>query len=141
MHRRGAWNEKREIKPFRLLAPYIREEDLLMVERYYQKNWPPRTGVNILRHDLSTLINNWEPETDRARIWCEAHPLKPKPRVIIPYTPPSEPYVPSTDPVEIAQRERFMEEYRARKKSSICPETEEAGAPLLNPRIMAGENL
>lgn len=94
MHRRSttAWHEKNEINNFRTLVKHIQEEDLLLVERYYRKNWPPRTGVNHLRHDLATLINRWSGEVDRARSWCEAHPEKPKPRVIIQMPPtPSEP--------------------------------------------------
>ncbi len=86
LHRRPdtPWNEKKEIEPFRRMSKTVKDEDLTLVERYYAVNWPPRTSVNHLRHDLATLINNWQGEVDRARIWCEAHPKKQPPRVIIP---------------------------------------------------------
>lgn len=84
MHRRltTAWDIQKEIAPFRKLK--LVEEDLVLVERYYRVNWPPRTNHNHLRHDLATLINNWNGEVDRARAWCDCHPLKAPPRKIIP---------------------------------------------------------
>ena len=93
MHRRetSLWNEKKEIDPFRRMSKTVQDEDLTLVERYYANNWPPRTGHNHLRHDLATLINNWEGEVDRARAWCDGHRLKPPPaRKIIPLPPPPE---------------------------------------------------
>lgn len=82
MHRQltTCWTQK-EVKTYKALCP-IPEEDLAVVERYYRVLWPPRTGVNILRHDIATLLNNWPGEVDRARIWCEKHPPKPKSKVI-----------------------------------------------------------
>lgn len=120
MHRQPttAWNEKKEIANFRVLAKTIQEDDIALVERYYRKNWPPRTNVNHLRHDLATLINNWTGEVDRARIWCESHPIKQPPRKIIPLPPvPSDiPYAAPTDPEEIARIQRFEAERLARKQ-------------------------
>ncbi len=114
MHRRktSVWSLAKEIKPFRLLVKHIHEDDLVLVERYYRKNWPPRTGVNHLRHDLATLINNWSGECDRARIWNEAHPIRQGPRKIIPL-----PMIESNDPVTACdpdERARFLAEYQAR---------------------------
>ena len=118
MHRAKttAWNEKREIANFRELSKHLREEDLVIVERYYRSNWPPRTGENHLRHDLATLINNWPGEIDRARIWGEEHPLKAPPRKIIPLPMiQSEPYVGPSDPESLAALARFQEERQRRK--------------------------
>jgi hypothetical protein len=122
MHRQPTtpWNEKKEIKNFRVLSKHIREEDLELVERYYKANWPPRTNVNHLRHNLAQIINNWEGEVDRARIWFESHPIKPKPRVIVPMPHiPSAPYVAPTDPAEIAAMQRFEEERLRRKHTKV----------------------
>ncbi len=89
---------------------------MAMLERYYAANWPPESNKNHLRHDLVTLLNNAFGEVDRARIWCEKHPLR-RERKIIPMPPIQSdiPYVESTDPLEIAARQRFLEEYRQRK--------------------------
>ena len=66
MHRRAAsrW-EKKETSKLGELWP-IPEEDLAAVEAYYAANWPPKSQVNILRHDLQTLLNHWAGEVDRA---------------------------------------------------------------------------
>lgn len=114
MHRQPTtpWNEKKEISHFRKLAKHIHEEDLQLVERYYKSNWPPTTGKNHLRHDLATLINNWSGEVDRARIWCEAHPIKIV-RKIIPIELPSE--GPPLSDEDQADSERFLAQYRLRK--------------------------
>jgi len=65
-HRRPdtAWTTK-EILAYRLLGT-IPEEDIAAVERYYSKNWPPTRGVNILRTDLLTFLNNFPGEVGRA---------------------------------------------------------------------------
>lgn len=119
MHRRPetAWNIKKEIDPFRKMVETIHEDDLAMVERYYARNWPPRTNHNHLRHDLATLINNWAGECDRARIWCEAHPLKPVPRKIIPLPMPPEQQA-TTQEMEAATAafEKLMG-----RKPKLCP--------------------
>lgn len=103
MHRlpTTAWHETKEIKNFRLLAKHISEPDIALVERYYRMNWPPRTGVNHLRHDLATLINNWSGEVDRARIYCESHPIKPPVRKIIPLPVPPQQQVSAAE-IELA---------------------------------------
>lgn len=90
MHRKVTtpWCEKKEIPPFRKLVVDL--DELAMVERYYRMNWPPRSNVNHLRHDLATLLNNWNGEVDRARAWDGAHPVKPAPRKIIPLPKPAE---------------------------------------------------
>ncbi len=115
MHRQPTtpWNEKKEIKNFRAMSKTVREEDLQLVERYYKANWPPRTSQNHLRHDLATLINNWQGEVDRARIWCDAHPVKPKPRVIIPIELPSN--LPPLSEEDRAASEKFLQQYRERR--------------------------
>ncbi len=66
-----------EIETFRSLCP-IDGEELAMLERYYAAHWPPRTNHNMLRHDLATLLHNWTGEVDRARGWCELHPVRSK---------------------------------------------------------------
>ncbi len=83
-HRKATsiWTEL-EYKAFKLLLPFD-EDDLALVERYYEKNWPPRNQVNILRTALITFLNNYPGELDRARIWCAAHPVVKPPRKIIP---------------------------------------------------------
>lgn len=117
MHRASttAWNEKKEIRHFRELSPHVQEDDLQMVERYYKSNWPPKTSKNHLRHDLATLINNWHGEVDRARIWCESHPLKTERKIIQMPPAKSEPYIAPTDPESIATLARFEEERQRRK--------------------------
>lgn len=120
MHRKltTAWNAK-EIVQFRKLLKagcFESAEDLANLERYYARNWPPDRNKNMLRHDLPTLLNNFQGETDRANAWSERHPAKPVPRKIIPLPPiKSEPFVASTDPADVAQLQRFNEEYAARK--------------------------
>jgi len=72
----------------------VPEDDLAALERYYGANWPPKRDVNILRHDLLTLLNNLAGEIDRAH--AEKH--KPKngkglewaPAVAAPPTDPAE---------------------------------------------------
>jgi len=65
-HRRPTtpWQEN-EIAAYKRLGT-VDESDLAAVERYYAANWPARTGVNILRHDLLTFINNFQGEVGRA---------------------------------------------------------------------------
>jgi hypothetical protein len=65
-----AWSEK-EIKSFRNQA--MTEEHVSLVERYYGSERKKRD--NICRRDLQTLLNNWPGEVDRARTWCQMHPL------------------------------------------------------------------
>jgi hypothetical protein len=117
MHRNKltTWNEKREIKPFRTLSKTVQDSDLALVERYYAANWPPRTGINHLRHDLATLINNWQGEVDRARIWCDAHKPKPPPRKIIPL--PRAAIQPSLSPEEKAAAVASFEKLMGRPPS------------------------
>jgi len=45
----------------------VPDEDLEAIENYYAENWPPKTGQNILRHDLQTFLNNFTGELDRAK--------------------------------------------------------------------------
>lgn len=117
MHRAPttAWNKKKEIDKFREMSKTIQDEHLTLVERYYKANWPPKTGHNHLRHDLATLINNWSGEVDRARIWCEQHPIRTE-RKVIPMPPtPSEPPKPLTEAEQIAA-DRFWADYQQRKQ-------------------------
>lgn len=75
MHRRltTVWSCN-EVKAYKALGT-IPEDDLAALERYYASNWPPKHGVNVLRHDLLTLLNNFQGEIDRAYGW--AHKKKP----------------------------------------------------------------
>lgn len=111
------WNEKKEIPIFRDLVKQkaFNDDDLCLIERYYRANWPPRRGINALRTDLATLLNNWAGELDRARIYCETH--APKPRKIIPgpFSRRPEPYVAPTDPADLERIARFDAERLARK--------------------------
>lgn len=117
MHRRLStpWMPK-EIKAFRSIGP-INEPDMVSLERYYARNWPPGKRGNYLRRQLLTLCNHFWGEVDEANRWNEAHPDKPAPRKIIPLPPaPSEPFIQTE---EARQRtERFMAEYNARKKKA-----------------------
>lgn len=89
-HRRPTtpWTKK-EVAAFKQLLP-IEQADLDLLGRYYRYLWPPTRDKNILRHDLLTLFHHYPGECDRARNWCEAHPIKPKPRVIVPMPKPAE---------------------------------------------------
>lgn len=66
-HRRleTPWSPK-EIAAYKLIGT-VPEQDLLAVERHYADNWPPKTGVNFLRHDLLTFLHNFNGEVDRAK--------------------------------------------------------------------------
>lgn len=119
MHRKSStpWNLRKEIKPFRALSRAISEEDLALVERYYARNWPPRTGVNHLRHDLATLINNWQGEVDRAQIWSEKHPIVAIRKIIpLPLPAVSDPPLVTDDP---AQVEKFLADFALRRGRAL----------------------
>lgn len=117
-HRRltTPWMPK-EVAAFRLIKDQIVDDELAMVERRYKSQWPPESNKNTLRHDLYTMLNNWAGEVDRARVWCDQHPLKKEPRKIIPLPPAkSEPYVLPVDPAEVATLEKFLATLAERKK-------------------------
>jgi uncharacterized protein YdaU (DUF1376 family) len=88
------WTEK-ELAALRKLK--ITEDDLVAVERYYARHWPPHREHNILRHGLLTLLNNWPGEADRARAWCVKHPPPIHRKVRAPVLAP-EPERPPEDP-------------------------------------------
>lgn len=75
MHRRAdtPWNPK-EVRAYRQKggAATSDEKTFAAVEAYYAANWPPDRDKNILRHDLLTLMNNWQGEADRAMRQSEA---------------------------------------------------------------------
>lgn len=101
------WSEK-EVKAYKKLLP-IDPEEFGLLERYYRVCWPPSHGQNVLRCDLTTLLNNFTGEVDRARIWCAKHPPKsalPAPRKIIPL-----PVQPEQQMSE-DERARFEAEFR-----------------------------
>lgn len=112
--------QPRTVQRFRHWAPWLERdtEAVDLLERYYKANWPPNQEKNYLRHDFKTFINNLDGEVDRARIWCERHPLR-KERKIIPMPPArtDEPAV-TADP-ECVQR--FLSEYQARKQAKGAP--------------------
>lgn len=122
MHRQDttAWAEK-EVIQFRHLSKLksFDEEKLVLVERYYSRNWPPRRGQNILRTDLYTLLNNWAGELDRATVWNEAHPVKPAPRKVIPMPLISSEPMKPLSAEDQASADRFMEQYRQRKGQTV----------------------
>ena len=66
MHRKltTPWQDN-EIAAYKKIGR-VPEDDLTALERYYGTHWPPKTGVNILRHDLLTLLNNLSGEIGRA---------------------------------------------------------------------------
>ena len=69
------WSEK-EVKSWKKLMkfrPYLDEDELTMVERYYKE--ARKKSDNYCRRDLLTFLNNYPGEVDRARSWCEKHPL------------------------------------------------------------------
>jgi hypothetical protein len=114
-HRRHStpWQPK-EVRAYKSIARHIEEEDLQMIERTYKAQWPPNRDKNILRHDVYTWLNNYATEVDRARIWCESHPIKAV-RKIIPIELPSRPAQPPSAE-DVARTEIFMEQYRQRKQ-------------------------
>lgn len=65
-HRREStpW-QKNEVISYQQLGT-VPEDDLVAVEGYYAKNWPPTRGVNYLRTDLLTFLNNFQGEVGRA---------------------------------------------------------------------------
>lgn len=66
-HRREStpWQEN-EVTAYQRLG-IVPEEDLAAVESYYAKHWPPTRGINILRTDLLTFLNNFRGEVGRAQ--------------------------------------------------------------------------
>jgi len=59
------WSEK-ETKAFRKIRP-MDEEDLAVVESYYAAN--RKLPVNYCRRDILTLLNNFQSEVDKSRLW------------------------------------------------------------------------
>lgn len=89
--------------------------DLELLEQFYAFQHK-RGDDGIHRRDLLTLLNRWPGEIDKATLWREQHPLKQPPRKIIPMPPAhSEPFVPTSDPAELAALARFEEERQRRK--------------------------
>jgi len=68
------WSEK-EVKAWKKLTKKsaFDDDELTMVERYYAE--ARRKADNYCRRDLYTFLNNYAGEVDRARTWCEKHPL------------------------------------------------------------------
>ena len=66
-----------EIRKFKSLMP-IDPDDLKSLKEYYDDNWPPERDVNVLRHDLKTLLNNFPGEVGRAKVW-ESKPIPSNP--------------------------------------------------------------
>jgi len=63
------WTDK-EVRAYKKIG-IIPEEDLKALEAYYAENWPPAMGVNQLRHDLLTLLNNFPGEVGRAHTYAK----------------------------------------------------------------------
>lgn len=103
------WSDK-ELKQYKKLYKahcFDDLEDLALLERWYAFE-RKRGELGRQRRDLITLLNKFQGEVDKARLWAEQHPLKPVPRKIIPLPPtPSEPLVLS------AEDEERMEQFRA----------------------------
>jgi hypothetical protein len=66
------WSAK-EIKAFKIICP-IDDDELCMVERYYTT--ASRGDKTWLRREVLTFLNNYRGEVDRARAWCECHPVR-----------------------------------------------------------------
>lgn len=64
---------EKETKAFKKLKDKISDDDLIMIERYYSAN--RKKTDNFCRKDIFTFLNNYFGEVDRARTWCEKHPL------------------------------------------------------------------
>lgn len=120
VHRKSStpWSEK-EIRTYKKLlkAGAFNEPDLSSVERFQEHNRKEkkrgRNGYH--RRGLYTLLINWGEEVDHGTEHDELHPVKPPVRKVIPMPPtPSEPFIQTPEAKE--RTDRFMEEYRARKK-------------------------
>lgn len=120
VHRKPAtpWSEK-EIQVYKKLfrAGAFNEVDIGLVERY-QAFQRKRKGGGFHRRGLYTLLNWWGVEVDRATEHDELHPLKPPPRKILQFTPPSiePPLVLSAEDQAIA--DRFTAEMLERNPNS-----------------------
>lgn len=66
------------------------EGEISLMERFYKKHWPPNRDKNHLRHALAQLLNNWGGEVDKARAWCEKHPLPSERKITAPRPAPVE---------------------------------------------------
>jgi hypothetical protein len=102
--RRREMSEKERSK-FKKLEKLIVEEELAMVERYYAVNRKREDGY--CRRDLYTFINHYLGEVDRARPWCEKHPVKVKTQ---PKPPKPEPEV-ERPPEDPAATRKFCEDF------------------------------
>lgn len=98
-----AWSEKEE-KSFRKLAQ-IEDYDLDLLERYYAAN--RKKPDNICRRDLFTLLNNFQGELDRARDWCEKHPVKTK---VVRFAQPKPKEEEDWTPDQVADNKRRFQE-------------------------------
>jgi hypothetical protein len=74
-----------ETRKFKSLMP-IDPDDLASLKEYYDYHWPPERDVNVLRHDLKTLLNNFPGEVDRAKVW-ESKPSPTNPYSAAPLFP------------------------------------------------------
>lgn len=80
-----AWSEK-EIKTFRKLVKlhcFDDLSDLALIERYYASERRKERGIH--RRDLSTFLNNFLGELDRANDWAsKLKPTKPSLKILLP---------------------------------------------------------
>jgi hypothetical protein len=111
------WSEREERQYKKLFKAgcFNALADLELLEQFYTFQHK-RGDDGIHRRDLLTLLNNYGGELDKATLWRERHPLKQPPRKIIPLPLiQSEPFVPTSDPSELAALARFEEERLRRK--------------------------
>jgi hypothetical protein len=68
-----AWSEK-ELKAFDAIVP-IDDFELQLVEKYYRAE-RIKGEKNRSRRDLITMLNNWNGEVDRAKVWANRRDFK-----------------------------------------------------------------
>jgi len=110
-----------EDKAFAAIMP-VDDDELAMVERFYKSERKKKDSycrTNVLR-----LLRHWPGEVDKARIWCERHPVRSRVvRFTTDGTPPTE-KSPELTPEELEADRRFREDFERHRGRKLY----EAGA-------------
>lgn len=70
------WDEK-AVRAYKKIG-IVPEEDMAAVEAYYADHWPPEREKNMLRHDITTFLNNFQGEVSRAHSYASRRPEEPE---------------------------------------------------------------
>lgn len=107
-----AWSAS-ELTAYARIRNAVDEHELAMVERYYGVH--RKKPENYCRRELLTFLRHYQGEVDKARDWCEKHPVKGT-RTVRASKVFAEPPVQPETPEERAARERLEIELAERKQ-------------------------